>query len=100
VVTAAVETATVETATVETATVESTAVETIMVEAIMVEAIMKAVMEPADPNEGRATEIVRIAVVSGISTGTVSVGITTVVNCPGTRRKHQADRREQQYFQS
>jgi hypothetical protein len=63
--------------------------------------MVEAVMEAADPNEGRATEIIRIAVISRISIGAVSVvGIATVVICPGTRRKHQTDRREQQYFQS
>jgi hypothetical protein len=102
---AAMKTAAVET-TVPRATVEAT-VTNATAEAVTVEAMMNAIMEPPDPHEGGAAEIVRIAIVSWvIRTVTVSViGVVTVSSigiaiCPSTSRKQQGDCREQQYLKS
>jgi hypothetical protein len=102
-------TATMRAAAVET-TMTGATVETAVEAVAPVEtAMMEAMMEPADPDEGWAAEIVRIAIVSWVPIPPVTVSVVGIVVvtgvgiaavviaiCPGTRRKHQADRRELQ----
>ena len=103
--------ATMKTATVETtvpgATVEATVTHA-TAEAVTAEAMMNAIMEPPDPHEGGAAEIVRIAIVSWVPIRTVTVSVIGVVTVsgiriairPGTSGKRQGARREEQYPES